>query len=58
MLMLVVITGIASLAAIAGELVMVQDMHDLIRAAHGKPHAPESVQAWACTVRCAVRWMS
>jgi hypothetical protein len=40
--MLVVITGIASLAAIAGELVMVQDMHDLIRAAPASRTRPKA----------------
>jgi uncharacterized membrane protein len=46
-LMLVVITGIASLAAIAGELVVVKDMHGLERIAHVALAGGTVLSSWA-----------
>jgi uncharacterized membrane protein len=46
-LMLVVITGIASLAAIAGELVVVKDMHGLVKMAHVSLAGATVLTSWA-----------
>lgn len=46
-LILVVITGIASLAAIAGELVVVKDMHGLVKAAHIALAGATVLSSWA-----------
>ncbi len=46
-LMLVVVTGVASLAAIAGELVVVRDMHGLARIAHVGLAGGTVLSSWA-----------
>lgn len=46
-LMLVVITGVASLAAIAGELVLVKDMHGVQRVAHAALAGGTLLSSWA-----------
>lgn len=46
-LMLVVITAVASLAAIAGELVVVKDMHGMVRAAHVLLAGGTVLSSWA-----------
>jgi uncharacterized membrane protein len=46
-LLMVVITGIASLAAIAGELVVVKDMHGVMRIAHIALAGGTLLSSWA-----------
>lgn len=46
-LLLAAITGVASLAAIAGELVVVKDMHGLVKAAHISLAGVTVLSSWA-----------